>query len=775
MIFRNSILWLPVLGILFASPIAAADPLKYCNTVQNRNGFIRYPLGTVGIWSTASGELADVMTRVPRIYPCVKSVTVKSPVEDWRSSITGDPSVLTVKYRADKPSGATTVRMTVSPHVSVFAVKFPEGSERKYLAFDFSRTNVESWWGLNRWTERRIRWLDSSTFQASIGVPGGKHAYYVVRFSVPCAAFGAIDTWGHVSEGTTNINGVHLGVYARFDIPAITVAVAESFTGLDTAKKFLATEFTGFAEIHSRCHEAWDKILSRIEVSGTENSKRLSYTALYTILANIINADDGSCYAAYCAHPMAVSSSTYWQFVGGYQSCAFDNSHATYPFLMLAYPEIMSRVLDTYLARYKRDGFVSGDACLYTGWQGSKFNLRYSPIVAATAWSSGISGNYSALYEALKQNFDNTNCVPASLYERGYLLPDGDNGFACSRTLEYSTAAFSLALLAAANHDSEREPVYLRLSKSYTNLWDARNKIFRLKMADGHWGPMSETNWTWNPNPWGLFEGTSKDWSFDVPHDPFGLLALPGQQDFICRVRDYCLNYCWFNDYQYLDPYLLYYAGAADTAQKLIRHAWVPLFQEGVMYEGVKARAPHEGWNDHYTSNAGWLLCSMLGLYPIPAPPGQFIISSPSIAGAVIHSGTGNITITTTGNSDKNIYVRSIRLDGKVYPCYMISAQRLKKGATLALEMGTDPAAGLGSIYVAATDGFVLDAERISPSHLKCIIQSPLGKSTTRIYSQTRPEKILLNGWPDNNWSYNEANRSVLLQTTGTTTIEVFQ
>src|SRR5262249_25277740 len=158
-----------------------------------------------------------------------------------------------------------------------------------------------------------------------------------------------------------------------------------------------------------------------------------------------------------------------------------------------------------------------------------------------------------------------------------------------------------------------------------------------VRNEDGSWGPMNFTNWTWNPNPQGLFEGTTKDWMFSVPHDPYGLLSLPGQERFIERVTDYCLHDTWFNDYQYHYPYLLYYAGAAGIAQKIIRTSWVPLFHQAVMYEGVRPALPHNPWQTHYTGNAGWLLCSMLGLFPVPTPPGQFIISSPSLTKAVIH------------------------------------------------------------------------------------------------------------------------------------------
>ena len=774
MIIRKQILSALAIGmLLYPAGAFALDNMKYCNAVQNRNGFVRYPMGTIGIWSTTTGELGDVMSRVPRIYPCVNSVAIKSTKDDWRSSATGDPSMLVTKYRADKPSGATTLAMTVSPHVSVFKVDFPKEEQNKYLVFDFSKTNIDSWSGLDKWTDRSVSRIDSTTFQASIGAPEGKHAYYLIKFSAPCAGFGIIDSSGKISDGVGDTKGASLGIYARFDDPAVTVAVAESFTSPDKARVFLATECSSFEKMQKGCYKAWNKVLSRVEIAGTENSKRMAYTALYSIYANIINADDGSCYADYCSHPTAVSSSTYWQFVGGYQNCSFDNSRVTYPFLMLAYPEVMSNVLGTYLARYKRDGVVCGDACLYTGPQGSKYNIRYTPNVAATAYSCGIHADYSALYAALKDNFGNTNCIAASLFERGHLVTTPDNGFACSRTLEFSGAAASMALLAKANNDLEKTQAYLRVSKSYTNLWDEQNKMFRLKKADESWGIISLTNWTWNPNPQGLFEGTSKDYAFDVPHDPFGLVNLPGQNDLVDRVTDYCLNNCWFNDYQYIYPYLLYYAGASGQAQRLIHNSWVPLFQDGVMYEGVNSKTPHNGWNDHYTSNSGWLLCSMLGLYPVPAPPGQFIISSPSIAKAVIHDGDKDIKIEAVHATGDNIYVQSITIDGKVYPCYMISAKRLASGADIKLEMGSDPARGLGDLYVAASDGFVLDAELITASDLKCVIESPAGEVTTKLHSKTKPAKVIINGQPSGDWHYDEVGKSLTIQGSDKMTIEV--
>lgn len=750
-----------------AATLHAANRIGYCNAVQNRVGFIRYPLGTVGAWSTSSGEMADVMTRAPRVYPTVDSVAVRGPKEDWRASISGDPSLLVIQYQTNKPPRGTIASITVSPHISIFKFVFPERAGKKHVVFDFSLGNIDTWARLNQWTNRIVTQMDSRTLVARMGQAGKSNVFYVIKFSEPCLASGSIDGSGAAGE-----TGSVVGMFARFESATVTVAVAESFTSTERAEQFLAEEFTDFEAAQRRCHNAWEQVLGKVEIEGSDNSKSMAYTALYTMYANIIDGADGSCYTKYYPHPRSLASSAYWQFIGGFQSCCWDNVRAAYPFLMLTYPDAMTDILNTYLARHDRDGVMSGNGCLFTGLMGN-LNIRFSPNLVAQAQASGLPLDYRRFYAALKKDFSNETNLPPSLGTLGYITQPASGGFACSQTLEFATGLHSLALLAKANHDEAEFQKCLRKSKSYANLWDSNEKVFRVKNSDGSWGPIKNTNMTWNPNPEGLFEGTTKDWMFAVPHDPYGLIGLPGQQDFVERVTAYCLNDTWFNDYQYIYPYLLYYAGAPNVAQSILRTSWIPMFETGIMYEGVRPKMPHNGWQDHYTSNSGWLLCSMLGLYPMPSPPGQFIISSPAIQKAVIHTGKKAVTLQTHNSQADNIYVRSIQLDGKAYPCYLLPARRLLAGARLDLEMGSDPQRGLGDLYISSADGLILKAELASASHLKFKIEAATPEATTKVASRTKPAKVLLNGSENRSWNYDESRKTVTILSSGTSDVEV--
>jgi putative alpha-1,2-mannosidase len=772
---RNFLLSIKIIGftiLFFNSYSHAQSQLKYCNAVQSKAGFIRYPLGTIGVWSTEFGESADVMTRMPRIYPCVDTLVIKDEKDEWRSSLSGDPSILNITYKFEKPGGATASEITVTPHVSVFRLTFLERTYKRNVVIDLSKMNVEKWYDLSKWTERKINRIDERTFHATIGKPGKTEAYYIIRFSSPYNDFGIIYPSGEVEKSINNTEEAQT-IYARFDTSSITIAIAESFTSFDKAQEYLDLEYTDFNTAHLKCKQAWEQVLNQVKIEGPENNKRMAYTALYSIYSNIINADDGSYFANYCSNPVAVSSSAFWQFISGYQSCAFDNSHATYPFLMLAYPKIMSDVVNTYLARFKCDGFVYSNACLYTGPKGNKYDITFTPQVAATAYTNGIKADYTALYHALKDNFSDTNCVPASLSDRGYLVSTSNDRFPVSSTLEFAAASNSMAILAKANNDQMHVKNYLDLSMAYYNLWDSENHLFRVKNNSGIWGVINDKYWTWNPNPQGLFEGTNMDYSFDVPHDPYGMINLPGQENFVSRMVDYCTNEAWFNDFSYVYPYLLYYADAANEAQKILRKTWIPLFQDGVMYENVCAKPPHNGWNDHYTSNSAWLLCSMTGLYPVQSPVGQYIITSPAVTKTEIFRGDKSIMIQTKNNSEANVFIRSIKLDDKDYPCYMIPAKRLLQGAKIDLEMSNDSTQGLGKLYISSSDGYMNSAELVSDSHLRCTITAAVIDATTRVYSYAKPNIVKVNGQNSKNWDYDKIRKILTFKTSGTSEIEI--
>ncbi len=101
------------------------DYTRYVSMVQDDNhptvhrmALMRYPLGQIGLWSIDHGEFADCVSRGLRLYPCVDTVVYKDNTNDWRETITGDPSVMKIKYRDDVPAQGSSAELTVTPHVT---------------------------------------------------------------------------------------------------------------------------------------------------------------------------------------------------------------------------------------------------------------------------------------------------------------------------------------------------------------------------------------------------------------------------------------------------------------------------------------------------------------------------------------------------------------------------------------------------------------------------------------------------------------------------------
>ena len=71
---------------------------------------------------------------------------------------------------------------------------------------------------------------------------------------------------------------------------------------------------------------------------------------------------------------------------------------------------------------------------------------------------------------------------------------------------------------------------------------------------------------------------------------------------------------------------------------------------------------------------------------------GKFIIGSPLFDKATLNVGDGKtFTVRTVNNSDKNIYVQKVTLNGKAYNKTYIDFNDMKRGGTLVLTMGAKP------------------------------------------------------------------------------------
>jgi putative alpha-1,2-mannosidase len=732
-----------------AAPASSAttDFTAFVNMVQgpgvpnnaDRQVIMRYPLGTIGSWSRGPGEYVDSVTRAVRIYPLVDQ-TVGKDTSDWRETITGTPAETDITYNSSSPAKGSTMAMTVTPNVSVYKIHFNGASSFGAVGFTLGSQKLGQMNAVN-YSSMAIMAVDSTTMQATLS-DGTRTIYFYIKFSAP----------GIVSaSGTTG--------YMKYNAPAndVTVAVAMSHTSIATAQQYLTKEISelNFATASHKLKDAWNAKLGKIDVQNADQlTKQKLYTAFYAVYVNVINATDGSPYAAaaaaYGSPVVDVGSSIGWEYlVGGYFRCAFDQGRVVYYLLNLIDPALMKDILNTYLAQYEVDKVMLGNWDPYCNcWTDQQWGFFGGMF--ARSKLMGVTGvDYNKAKTYIADTFGNAkNIMSTSGYlSLGYAPADGSMSNYMSRGLEWSTDIQGLAILANLVGDNATYSQWIARGQNYKHNWNAAGGVFQGKNKNGSWGVANQ----------GFFEGTDARYAFDVVHDPLGLADLYGDANMTAKINALLTPNRDYNDYEPIYQILPYYSNSPSTAQDITRNRWDKQFDSLNMWEGWWG-----GSEVFYTDNAGVLVLTLLGLYPIQAPAAQYVITSPAVTTAVIH-GIKDITIQANNNSPSNVYISSLQVNGTVFPSHMISGETLvANNTTITLGMAGTPSR-IGTMYITGADGEVLAADTDNNTYLRFQSDPVAASSRAKIYTTKQPTAVTVNGQAlaNTNWIYDVANSVV--------------
>ncbi len=733
------------------------DYTPYVQVVQNANGLnriyrtalLRYPLGRVGFWSIDAGEFADSVTRAVRVYPCVGEPAFRDRTNDWRETVTGTPARVWISYKTNTPAMGGQLEATVTPCVTLYRLKFPESQLAKLAVLFVKDEQI----GNLNWTSNVLQIVDDQTVEITLGRSNStRRAYCFVRFDQPCASYGVtIDE--AVYSGQKNAAGQVIGAYLRFNADSVTAAVALSHQSMGEARSHLANESPNldFDEAAWRLHCAWIGTLGKVEAEGPELRLRQLYTALYTVYANVIDVSDNPNYTGY-KPLLTVSSSDYWQYVGGYLRCSWDNSRATYALLALIDPDLFTHILNTYLVQYAKDGRFWGDWCPY-GLNRSGGSGTWAQNIALLGMRQGVGAvDYALFKHAARATILNHN----EFLTNGYRSYPEDN--CASRTLEHCPQVQALALLAKEVGDISTYALFYPHRKNFLHLWDPVNLQFRARYADGRFAGLGQ----------GFFEGDGIDYRFMAPHDPYTLLALYGASNSVNLISNYVAWRSDYNDYQLIYCMLPMFADRADMTQWLVRAVHVPKFEHLNMAEGY--------WPGpkgcYYTSSAGALACWLLGLYWIHTSGGTWLLASPSFDRVTIH-GASDLTIQAFNNSSTNHYICRVRLDGALYPALQFSGATLVSSNRTIQVVLTNAPVKPGLLYVSSTDGELLEVRGDSQTWLECDLEPMAMNCQLKIYCASRPATVMVNGQPFADWLYDSADQLLCLPSAGRGTYRV--
>ena len=253
----------------------------------------------------------------------------------------------------------------------------------------------------------------------------------------------------------------------------------------------------------------------------------------------------------------------------------------------------------------------------------------------------------------------------------------------CSTSLEYSYNDYCTALVAKKlGYNSDYQKYYKR-SLQWTNLWnpDLESRGFKgficPKTKDGKWIPIDATH-SWGSWKNYFYEANSWTYSYFVPHDIEKLIVLNGGKKKFAEKLNFGFRK-WLielaNEPSFLTARLFNHVDRMDLTCYWVNYIMENLFDEYSM-----------PGNEDSGAMSSWYLFSAMGFFP-NAGQNIYYLNSPLFKEILIQREQGDIKITAPNRTDKNIYIKLVKVNGKKSQNGIISYDDIKNGAVINYEL----------------------------------------------------------------------------------------
>lgn len=498
--------------------------------------------------------------------------------------------------------------------------------------------------------------------------------YFVAEFDADALESG---TWkrDELMPNTTFAEGEYSGVFFTFDVSRkknIQYKIGISYVSVENARENLKVENTGwdFQQIQDQAEARWNHYLGKIEVEGTNPDRTAQfYTHMYRsfIHPNVCSDVNGEYMGAdYKVHKSR--SKHYTSFSN------WDTYRTQIQLLSILDPEVSSDIVISHQLFAEQSGGVFPRwvmANVETGvMQGDP-----SPILIANAYAFGAR-NYDPkpIFKIMQKGAETPGAKSQDVEARPGLKQYLDKGYYnASIQLEYTSADFAIGQFALrAVGDEFASWRFFHFARSWKNLYNPETDWLQSRHPDGSWKPLSED----------FRESTYKNYFWMVPYDIAGLIEIIGGNqkaevrldEFFVRL-DAGYNDAWFasgNEPSFHIPWIYNWVGTPYKTQKIVNR---------VLNEQYSSRIDGLPGNDDLGTMGAWYVFACIGLYPEIPGIGGLTVNTPIFSSVKVHLPKGDIVI--KGGSEKNIYIKSMKLDGKPYESTWIDWEQLSKGAVI--------------------------------------------------------------------------------------------
>lgn len=641
--------------------------------------------------------------------------TADRPNSGYRSSFSHQKeSASPAYYQVELTDYNINAELTATNRVGFHQYTFPK-TEQAHIIFDLI-SNIYNHKEKNVWTFIRVE-NDSliTGYRQTNGWARTRTVYFAMKFSKPIKSYGhqKLDKsiyqgfWRKFDESKNfpEMAGKEIRAYFNFEMEEaekLKIKFALSPTSTRNALLNMETEIPhwNFERVKEESQAVWNKELSRIEAEMmTEADQETFYTALYhSFLGPITYMDVDGSYKGLDQNIHKAEGFTNYTIFS-----LWDTYRALHPLFNLIQQKRNSDMITSMMAHYNQS--VHKMLPIWSHYANENWCMigyHSVPVIADAIIKGSYQGNYQEALEACINTANQDYYDGISYYKELGYVPEDKNSSSVSKTLEYAYDDWTIAQIANKLNLTEIEKSYRLRALNYKNVYNSESGFMQPKLENGEWRKQFNTMSTHGQ---GFIEGNAWNYSLYVPHDVDEMINLMGGNEafgshldslFTMQLDDKHIaeteditrdgiigNYVHGNEPGHHIPYLYNWAGQEWKTQERVRMIMRTMYSNTI--DGLCG-------NDDAGQMSAWYIFSALGFYPVAPGSDHYAIGSPLVKSAKLNLENGNtLQIKVKNQSEKNVYIKQIKLNGKIIHTNYLSHKELMQGGELMYVMTDKP------------------------------------------------------------------------------------
>jgi predicted alpha-1,2-mannosidase len=681
------------------------DAYRYCAGYQYDDSTI-VGFSHTHFNGTGHSDLGDILLMPTTGTLLLDRGTAHYHTEGYRSKFDHDNETAEAGYYAVRLDDyGIEAELTASERVGFHRYTFPEGTGTAHVILDLDY-GIYYYDGKTLMANLRVEDPYTLTgYRITRGWSRMNYLHFAIKFSKPIVNYGCRNGekvkyngfWRKfdMTDNFPEMFGTRLTAFFDFDFSdgkPLEIQVALSPVDCLGAMKNLQAEAKPFDEIRAETRQKWENELSCIDVDADDDTRAVFYTALYHTMINpsVYQDVDGRYRGIdHNIHQAGEGSVNYTVF------SVWDTFRAQHPLMNLIKPARSGQFVNSMLRHYSQSVHKALPVWSHMGNENWCMIGYHSVSVVADAVVKGLNVDRKLAEEACISSANVSYYDGTDEYRKLGYVPLERSGSAASVTLEYAYDDWTVYALTGDKN-------YAGRSLNYRNVFDTDLGFARPRLRHG--GFKEEFDLL-DTHGQGFIEGNSWNYSFFVPHDVNGLIRLMGgEKQFVSRLDSLFTmhlpakyfehtedineeglmgNYVHGNEPSHHVAYLYKWTSEPWKADSRLHAIMRKMYQNRI--DGLSG-------NDDCGQMSAWYVFSAMGFYPVCPGSDQYVIGSPLVKEAAIRLENGNtFTVKAHNYGARNVYVKSMKLNGKPYAKNFIAHADLLAGGELTLEMSALP------------------------------------------------------------------------------------